>query len=124
MEEALRAALLAYGGLASLVGTRIDWGMRPDGLPSVRLQVVSKVPLYTYGGLVGLTPHLIQADCFGDRYGVAKRVAREFAAAIGTLSRPAWDACFVEAERDDQDKDATGKPVHRTSLDVRLWHQS
>ena len=73
---------------------------------------------------MGLTPYRIQADCFGARYGDAKRVARAFEVALATLSRPAWDACFVENERDDQENDGTGKPVARTSLDVRIWHQS
>lgn len=123
MEEAFRAALLAYGGLAALVGTRIDWGLRSDPLPGIRLQVVSKIRIYTYRGPIGLTPYRIQADCFGVRYGDAKRVARAFEAAVHSLSRPTWDACFVEAERDDQEDDGTGKPVHRTSLDARIWYQ-
>lgn len=124
MEEAFRAAMLADSELAAIVGARIDWGLRPDVLPSIRLQVVGKVPIYAYGGRVGLTPYRVQVDCFGARYGEAKRVARAAEAAVGTLARPSWDACFIEAERDDQENDAAGKPVHRTSLDCRIWHQS
>lgn len=123
MEEAFRAALLAHGGLAALVGTRIDWGLR-GAVPSVRLQLVSKVPLYTYAGRIGFTPYRVQADCFGSRYGEAKRVARAVVAAVEALTRPQWDACFVEGERDDQDEDADGKPLARTSLDFRIWHHS
>ena len=85
MEEAFRAALLAHSGLAALVGTRIDWGLR-GAVPSVRLLVVSKVPIQTYGGPIGLTPYRIQADCFGAKYGEAKRVARAVEAAVATLA--------------------------------------
>lgn len=123
MEEAFRAALLAHSGLAALVGTRIDWGLR-GAVPSVRLLVVSKVPIQTYSGPIGLTPYRIQADCFGAKYGEAKRVARAVEAAVATLARPRWDACFVEGERDDQDEDAANNPLARTSLDFRIWHQS
>ena len=124
MEEAFRAALLAHNGLTALVGTRVDWGERAGQLPSVRLLLVSGVPLYTYGGRVSLTPYRVQADCFGARYGAAKAVARAVLGACATLTRPTWDACFVEAERDDQERDAGGTLIHRTSLDLRLWHHS
>ena len=124
MEEALRAALLASGGLAALVGTRIDWGLRAGILPAVRLQIVSKVPINSYAGRIGLTPYRVQIDCLGPRYGDAKMVARAVEAVVAGLTRPAWDACFLEAERDDDDTDAAGNPVHRTFLDFRIWHQS
>lgn len=124
MEEALRAALLAYEGLAAIVGVRIDWGLRPSQSPSIRLQLISGVPFYTHGGRDGLTPYLVQADCFGSRYGEAKQVARQVQAASETLRLPPFDSCFVENERDDQDVDAANKPIHRTSLDLRLWHHA
>lgn len=123
MEEQLRAALLANSGLASIVSGRIDWGLRGQA-PSVRLQVVSKVPFYTYGGRSGMTPYLVQADCFGARYGDAKHVARAVEAACADLGLPHFDSCFVENERDDQDVDAASNPIHRTSLDLRLWHHA
>lgn len=118
----MRAALHADAGMQAIVGDRVDWGLRPATLPAVRLLLVSKVPFYTHSGRDSLTPYRVQADCFGDRYGVAKRVARAVEAAIEQLTRPAFDACFLEGERDDQDTDAAGKPVHRTSLDFRIWH--
>lgn len=88
------------------------------------MQVVSEVPFYTAAGRDGLTHYRVQIDCFGARYGDAKRLARAIVAAIGRLTRPAFEACFVEASRDDQDQDAAGQPVFRTSLDVRVWHHS
>ena len=124
MEEALRAALLAASGVKALVADRIDWGLRPDIVPSVRLQLVGKVPFYTYDGRDGLTPYRVQADCFGRRYGEAKLVARAVEAAIDGLTRPAFEARFLLGERDDQDTDAAGQPLHRTSLDFRIWHHT
>jgi hypothetical protein len=121
MEEQFRAALLANSGLAAIVGTRIDWGLRGQ-VPSIRLQVVSGVPFYTHSGRDEMTPYLVQADCFGARYGDAKRVARAVQAACGDLGLPHFNSCFVENERDDQDVDAASNPIHRTSLDLRLWH--
>jgi hypothetical protein len=124
MEEALRAALLATSGVQALVSTRIDWGLRPDTLPAIRLQVVSKVPFYTSSGRDGLTPYRVQIDCFGSSYGEAKRVARAVEAAVDAFRRPEFESCFVEAERDDQDTDGADQPVHRTSLDTRIWHHA
>ena len=99
-------------------------GLRAGILPAVRLQIVSKVPIYSYAGRIGLTPYRVQIDCLGPRYGDAKMVARAVEAVVAGLTRPAWDACFLEAERDDDDTDAAGNPVHRTFLDFRIWHQS
>lgn len=123
MEEQFRAALLANSGLAAIVGTRIDWGLRGQA-PSIRLQVVSGVPFYTHSGRNEMTPYLVQADCFGTRFGDAKRVARAVQAACDNLGLPHFDSCFVENERDDQDVDAASNPIHRTSLDLRLWHHA
>jgi hypothetical protein len=124
MEEEFRAALLANAGLAALVSARIEWGLRAPQSPSVRLQVISGVRFYTHGGRDGMTPYLVQADCFGARYGDAKKVARALEAAAEALGLPHFDSCFVENERDDQDVDAANKPIHRTSLDLRLWHHA
>jgi len=124
MEEALRAALLAASGVSALVADRLDWGLRPAAVPSVRLQLVGKVPFYTYSGRDSLTPYRVQADCFGRRYGEAKLVARAIEVAVDALGRPEFDACFLLSERDDQDTDAAGQPLHRASLDFRIWHHT
>ena len=124
MEEALRAALLATSGVTALVADRLDWGLRPEGATSVRLQLVGTVPVYTHAGRDALTPYRVQADCFGRRYGEAKLLARAIEAAVGGLTRPAFEACFLLGERDDQDTDVAGQPLHRTSLDFQIWHHT
>ncbi len=124
MEMALRTALLAAGSLVVLVGDRIDWGLRPTLLGAIRLQLVGKVPFYTHSGRDGLTPYRVQVDCFGRTYGEAKRIARAVETVVEALTRPTFEPCFVESERDDQDTDASGEPVHRTSLDIRIWHHA
>jgi len=124
MEEALRAALLDASVVRDVVDDRVDWGLRVEQLGAVRLQLVSKVPFYTFVGRDGLTPYRVQADCLGRTYGEAKRIARAIEIAVQALGRPVFDACFVEAERDDQDADAADNIVHRTSLDIRIWHHA
>ena len=124
MEEALRAALLADMALRAIVADRINWGKRTGTLPEVSLTLVSGVPFYTFGGRDGLTPYRVQIDCWGLRYGDAKRAARAITTTIEGLSRPTFDSCFVEAERDGLDTDAAEQPVHRTSLDTRIWHHA
>lgn len=124
MEEDLRNALLADAGLQAIIAGRLNWGKRTGTLPEIGLSVISTVPFYTFSGRGGLTPHRVQVDCWGLRYGDAKRVARAVIPVVEGLSRPTFDSCFVEAERDGLDTDEAGQPVHRTSLDIRIWHHA
>lgn len=123
MEEDFRAALLDWTGLAAIVDDRVDWGLR-NGVPAVRLQVAGKSPFYTFSGRDGLTPYIVQADCFGRDFGEAKLVARQVEACADALARPTFQGSFIVGERDDEDTDGADQVLHRTSLDIRILHRA
>ena len=131
MESALRTFLLASAGLTALVGTRIVWLRRPQGspLPSITLQVVSGAPDYTMAGRVGLVGRLVQMDVWAATYESMKNVEAALILALDDLTTDPFQGAFIESQREsaeDQDgPDATGSTTYfRSSLDVRIWHQS
>jgi len=77
MEEEFRALLLATSAVTALVGTRINWGVHPQGasLPAIVLNTVSG-----FDGLHmnGTGPHegRVQVDCYATTFGAAKAASR------------------------------------------------
>ena len=131
MEEDLRAALLANAGVSALVGGRISWGLRPQGqaLPAVSLTRVTGGYDYTLAERVRTTRPLVQIDCWAGAYGDAKALARAMATALDTLSTAPFQGCFIEDERDDAEDPGAPQSdrsteIYRTSLDVRVVHNS
>ena len=123
MEEALRSALLAAAGVSSLVGTRIDWGLNPQGAarPSIRLTTVSRVRDTTFAGMSGLSASRVQVDCFADSYGGAKAVSRAVVAKVDTLWPSLFQGVLVPGERDTVE-DAEPNPINNSSVDLIVWH--
>jgi hypothetical protein len=136
MEEALRAALLASAGVAALIGDRIAWGLRPQGqpLPAISLTRVTGGYDYTLAGRVPTTRSLVQIDCWAGSYADAKGLGRAVLVALDTLNVAPFQGAFVEDERDDAEDTAAPQrasagadratEIHRTSLDVRVVHDS
>lgn len=131
MEEDLRALLLAAPGVTALAGQRVTWVMRPQGsqIPAVVLHRITAGRSYTYQGRESLTGALVQIDCWGPTYAKAKALSRAVIAALDALTTP-FHGAFVEGERDtyergDAPPTTSGTPdFFRTSLDVRVWHNS
>lgn len=128
-EEDLRNALLGSAGLSALVARRIHWDLPPQGaaLPNLVLTLVASPGEYVYGGRAGLTGHRVQADAYGATKADVKAVARAFRDAIETLPPP-FKGGFLITENSGLDAgagravDQAADPLHRASLDVRVWH--
>lgn len=132
MEEALRAKLRANAALTALVGTRIDWGLRGTGagLPAVRLFEISSVARMNLAGGSAWTRSRIQIDCLGRTYKAARNIAdilaKPPAGILIGMRETVSDVrlrTFIMNRRADHDDDAEGV-VHRTSIDVMVWHTS
>lgn len=127
MEEALVAHLLASAGLSSLVDDRVHLGKRPQGfgLPAVVLHRISGAEGVTLDGPDGLGEARIQVDCWAGGWLAAKEVARAVKAAVSGLNATVGDTkfqgVFVISERDDFDH-APPEQLHRSSLDLQVWH--
>lgn len=135
MEEALVAHLLADTALASLLGEKITWAIRPQGsaLPALVLTRIDGLPDYTMAGPSGLVSSRIQADAWATSYAKAKEAARAAEAALSGIdveidngNSPATITIlrggFKQGERDDFEKSSGGAELYRVSQDFIIWH--
>lgn len=130
MEEALRALLVANGGVSALVpATSIVWGQR-IGAPAISLHLISGRPGMTMGGPSGLTDYLVQLDCWATKYDLARVIADAAIAVLHGHRDEVLTGVFVEAERSDFEMadapPAKGQPanIQSISLDLRVWHRN
>lgn len=131
MEEALIAKLLADGGVAALVGTRVYPVARPQGsvFPAVTLATVSNVPVYTNDGESGIAEARVQIDCWGETYGSVKTAARAVIAALsaffGTVDGTVFQYVLLDGERDSRESGSNAPEyLFRTQLDFRVWYKN
>lgn len=133
MEADLMAYLLADSGLMALVKAeaqvaRVHWLQAPQGVakPYVTLQRISGLRDTPMDGPSGIVESRVQIDCYGLKYGDAKAVARAIEALLsgaGFTSGSTWfQGCFLDAERDGYEADATPDKLFRTSLDFTIFH--
>lgn len=126
MEESLRTLLLGTAGVTAIAGTRIDWGISPQGaaLPRLVLTEVGAQADTVHSGPSGLRETRVQIDCWAATFKAAKQLARAVEAAlIGrrfTQGTTKFSGAFLDASRSFTDT-VNGDPLFRTSLDVRLW---
>ena len=68
MEADLLSLILSASGVTDLVGQRVTWGARPQGVgkPDIALLLVSGVPDYHMQGESGLDASLVQIDIRSD----------------------------------------------------------
>ncbi|HQS95087.1 MAG: hypothetical protein B7X90_01785 [Novosphingobium sp. 17-62-19] len=129
MEEPIRSLLLEASGIAALVGSRIDWGVRPQGdaLPAIVLSRTSSVTGMKLSGPSGWTRSRIYVECWGRTYKVARDIADLIGGDDGVLSGLRTTSggiqlrTFIVGRRADQETDSVGV-LHRTALDVMVWH--
>ena len=129
MEEAIRAKLLATAALVTLVGSRVDWGLRPAGseLPGVAMFIVGGVPGMTTTGADGWTRYRVQIDAWGRTFKSARDVAATLGGSGGALVGfrgsvgTARLRTFILGDRSGNDADNVG-PLFKFSLDVLVWH--
>jgi len=105
MEEELRALLKADAATAALVGSRIDWGVRPQGkpLPAVVMNVISDAEDYHMNGPNGLFQGRVQVDCYGLTYVAAKAVSRAVRTALHTYRGGKFQLILHVSTRDSRE---------------------
>lgn len=126
-EQALLARLVADSGVAALAGSRLYWGIIPQGKarPYVRLQVISDPRPQHLKGYFGARQTRVRADCMADKYGDARALA---AAVIAALAEPAtqdgvhFGRTKAEGPRTDGEDTDSGF-VHRASVDLLAEHK-
>lgn len=124
---ALRTRLIADGDVTAVVGSKIYWGIVPQGTtrPYVRLNTASDPrPEHLKGYQVARTTR-VQADCFGDSYGAARGLAEKI---ITVLADPGVTAGVhfgrIKAEGPtDLGEDTANGFVHRALLDLIVEHK-
>jgi len=122
MEEALRAHLADSGGLAALVGDRIQWAAR-DEPPSVVLHLIDAPPDYTLAGPSGLVQARVQIDCWGETFLKAKQIGVAVVSALPPRRHVAGGVRFLSCIVLDLDRGRFGESpnqFHRTRIDVRV----
>lgn len=123
---AMKARLQADAEVGALVGTRIYWGIAPQGatFPYIRLQTISDTRPETLKGYDGSRIPRVQADCFAMTYATARLLAEEVIAAVATpatVSGIKFGRVKAEGPRDLGEDTASGY-VHRASLDLLVEH--
>ena len=130
MEEAIRSLLMAKTAISAVVGTRIDWGVRPQGsaLPAIIINGISGVPQIPLMMIAGMwTKSRIQIECWARTALVCRNLADAIGGPFGLFTGYRGDHCktrlrtFIVDRRSDQDSDAQGA-LHRTMLDAMVWH--
>lgn len=129
MEEALRSILLGDAGVSAQVGTRVAWGRRPQSdatLPAIVLHKITGIRDYVMSGASGMVESRVQVDCYGTTYAAAKQAARAVMTAVnsysGTVSGTVFQRISIDGERDTNEADTAGNNLHRTSIDLMIWH--
>lgn len=125
-EVDFRSRLKADGAVAAMVGTRIDWGIRPqrDPYPSVVMTVVSDPMPQDYKGLIAMRRTRVQIDCYAEERAQAVSLRGAVIAAIlpgGTFFGRRFGRAFIDSVRDLGAKTDTDF-VHRDSIDALIWH--
>lgn len=127
MEEQLRQLLLTSSAIYAHVGSRVDWGLRPQGaaLPALTLMVVSGADQATLQGTDHLSDARVQVDCWGSTYGAAKILSRAVIARLNGHKDTNFAGIFHAGTR-DLNNDAVTDPVgiFGVSLDFTLHHRS
>ena len=124
MKTALRSRLLADATISGLVGTRIDWGLRPQGkpLPAITLTLLPTPRDYHMGGAQHTQHYLVQIDCWAASYASAEAVRQAVIAEMEPASG-SFQGSFVQRDHDMPERTETGE-IHRASLDFKVTYIS
>lgn len=129
MDQALVTYLRDTAAIAALVGTHIDWGLRPQGsaLPALGLTVISRIPVDSDEGDSGLYQTRVQVDCWAASMTAAKALAAPVKAALSGRrieTTPSFlQAVWTENETDyPSEMDKGGLPIMRVSIDFLINH--
>lgn len=128
METALRARLKDDAGVSGLVGSRVDWNVRPQGTtaPCIVLTVVSDDRGQHMAGFHGYRPTRVQVDCYAATRAAAVQVRDAVLAAIvpqADKSGVSFLRAFVNTVMGRGDQTETGV-IHREMIDLTIWHNA
>lgn len=126
METDLRARLKDDGSVAGLVGTKVDWTVRPQksALPAITLQMVSEDRSQHMGGFNTNRATRIQVDCWGATRAIVVSVREAAIAALvpaATKGGTKFLRAFVNNIIDRGENADTGF-LHRDLIDLTVWH--
>lgn len=134
MEAALVSLMLADPGIAALVGTRINWGVYPQGIasPAIRLSRIGGAVGHHMQGTDGLDGAQVQIDVrataardedaagFGLAYAAAQAVEALLNGFKGEHAGTLFQGCFLTAKRATAEK--SDSALHHTmQLDFDIW---
>lgn len=126
METELRSRLLADGTISGLVGTRIDWGVRPQGkpLPAITLTLANDTRDQAMAGIQNTQGPLVQIDCWAEKYADTVTLREAVIALIATAATVSG-VRFLAAQNinthDLPEKTDTGI-VHHSMIRANIWH--
>ena len=128
MQAELRTRLLGNATVAGIVGTRIDWGARPQGdpYPSVVLTLVNDARPQTFKGNITSRATIVQIDCYGVSSAQVATLREAVISAIvptATVGGIIFDRAFIQTVRNLNTISDTGI-VYRDSIDCQVWHRS
>ena len=124
MQAALRSRLLDDATVSGLVGTRVDWGLRPQAksLPAINLTLVPTPRDYHMGGAQATQQFRVQCDCWAATYKGADDLRNAVIAALEPADLP-FLASFVDRSMDLPERTETGE-IHRALLEFKVTHIS
>lgn len=127
MQGALRARVLADPTVAAKAGTRVYWGVRPQGeaLPAVVLNVISEPHEFHLKGPNDFRASRVQVDALASSYGDALKIAEALIVALVQPNR-SNGVVFQHADAEgprNQGEDTAGGFVHRHSSDFLIRHR-
>lgn len=127
-ETALRQRLLDAAPVAAIVGTRVDWSVRPqaDPYPAIVLTLVYDDRSQNFEGFDTFRSTRVQIDCYATTYAGATALREAVIAAVipaATVTGTEFLRAFVNTVLDRGDQTDTGY-VHRQLLDLNFWHSA
>lgn len=127
MEEELRQLLLGDATIAGLVGARVHWQRRPQGmpLPAIVLTAVSRTDEPTLDGPTSPVDRRVQVDAYATTYADAKTLERAVISRLhgfrGTRGNIHFLAVFLVTARDLPEDTETGF-LSRASMDFLITY--
>lgn len=105
MEEALRTLLRSTAGVSALVGTRVNWGSRPQGsdLPAIVMYLIDDIEEHTQSGRDGLSRARVQINCHGANYMSSLEVARAVRVALDGYRGGQFQGIFLALSRSSRE---------------------
>lgn len=128
LEEAIRAHLVANGGVSALIGTRLYPLVLPQDptYPAIVLTRVSGVREHSHDGPSLLSTSRLQLDCIAPTAAAAKNVADKvrlaldgFRGTMGGAGGVEVNGAWLEDERDGYDDELR---VYSASVDYMVLH--